>query len=162
MNAIDLLKEQHAALKALFKKIGKAEEADEKEELFTKIADDLAVHAAIEEKYFYPATKTTRTEELLREAVEEHLSQKRVIADLLDCPPDDPQFDAKIKVLMDAVQRHMEEEENDLFPKVKKLLDKDQLKTLGAQMEETAEELKAEGSPRLRVPGETAAPAPLD
>jgi hemerythrin superfamily protein len=162
MNAIELLKEQHAEVKDLFKKIDKAEEPDEKEELFTKIADNLAVHATVEEKYFYPATKSTRTEELLREAVEEHLSMKRVIADLLDCPPDDPQFDAKIKVLMDTVERHMEEEEDDLFPKVKKMIDKELLKTLGAQMEEAAEELKAEGSPRMRVPGETASPAPLE
>lgn len=161
MNAIELLKEQHVELKDLFKKIDKAQEPDEKEELFAKIADNLAVHAAIEEKFFYPATKSTRTEELLREAVEEHLSMKRIIADLLDCPPDDPQFDTKIKMLMETVERHMEDEE-DLFPKVKKMIDKELLMNLGAQMEEAADELKAEGSPRMRVPGETAAPAPLE
>jgi hemerythrin superfamily protein len=153
--------EQHAEIQDLFERIERAE-GDEKEELFTRIADDLAVHAAIEEQHFYPATRSARTEDLLREAVEEHLGMKRVIADLLDCPPDDPQFDAKIKVLMENMARHVEEEEGDLFPRVKKLLDQVDLEILGSEMEESAEELRAEGSPRMRVPGETASPAPLE
>lgn len=161
MNAIDLLQEQHAEVKELLEELEKAE-GEEKEDLFAKIADDLAVHAAIEEQHFYPATRSARSEDLLREAVEEHLAMKRVIADLLDCPPDDPQFDAKIKVLMENVDHHFEEEESDLFPKVRKLMDEAELEMLGAEMEESAEDLKAEGSPRMRVPGETAAPVPLE
>jgi len=65
---------------------------------FEQIADDLAVHAAIEEKHFYPATKSARTEDLLQEAVEEHLSVKRIIADLLEMDPAEAQFDAKIGI----------------------------------------------------------------
>ena len=161
MNAIDLLKQQHREVEKLFKKIEKAG-PDEKERLFDGLADALAVHAAIEEQHFYPATKDARTEELLEEAVEEHLSVKRIIADLLEMEPDDAQFDAKIKVLQEQVEHHVEEEEQELFPKVQKLHSKDELEDLGMLMEQTAEELKEQGAPRMEVPKETGASAPID
>ena len=161
MNAIDLLKQQHREVEKLFKKIEKAG-PDEKEQLFDELADSLAVHAAIEEQHFYPATKDARTEELLQEAVEEHLSVKRIIADLLEMEPDDAQFDAKIKVLQEQVEHHVEEEEGELFPKVQKLHSKDELEDLGVLMEQTAEELKEQGAPRMEVPKETGSAAPLD
>jgi hemerythrin superfamily protein len=161
VNAIDLLEMQHKEVKALFKKIENAS-GEEKRELFEKIADDLAVHATIEEKHFYPATKAARTEELLQEAVEEHLSVKRLIADLLEMNIDDPQFDAKIAVMKEQVEHHVEEEEGELFPKVKKLLSQDELEDLGVVMEDMAEELKEGGAPRAAVPAETGEAAPLE
>jgi hemerythrin superfamily protein len=161
VNAIDLLKQQHREVEKLFKKMEKAG-PEEKEKLFDELADSLAVHAAIEEQHFYPATKDARTEELLQEAVEEHLSVKRIIADLLEMEPDDAQFDAKITVLQEQVEHHVEEEEKELFPKVQKLHSKDELEDLGVLMEQTAEELKEQGAPRMEVPKETGSAAPLD
>ena len=161
MNAIELLEQQHREVEKLFDKIEKVE-SEEKQELFDEIADALAVHAAIEEQHFYPATKDARTEELLHEAVEEHLAVKRIIADLLEMEVDDPQFDAKIKVLKEQVEHHVEEEEKQLFPKVKKVHSKDELEDLGILMERTARELKEQGAPRMQVPSETGAAAPLD
>jgi hemerythrin superfamily protein len=161
VDAIELLKGQHEEVKAMFKKIEKAGE-EAKEELFEQIADALAVHATIEEKHFYPATKNARTEELLQEAVEEHLAVKRIIADLLEMSSDDPQFDAKITVLKENVEHHVEEEEGELFPKVRKLLNKNELEDLGVVMEDMAEELKASGAPRQSVPAETGEAAPLE
>ena len=161
MNAIELLKNQHEEAKALFKKIESAGD-EEKQELFERLADALAVHATIEEKHFYPATKNARTEELLQEAVEEHLAVKRLIADLLEMTPEDPQFDAKIAVLKENVEHHVEEEESELFPKVRKMLDMDELEDLGMVMEDMAEDLKASGAPRDAVPMETGSAAPLE
>jgi hemerythrin superfamily protein len=161
VNAIELLKQQHREVEKLLKKIEKAK-SDEKEELFDEIADSLAVHAAIEEQHFYPATKDARTEELLQEAVEEHLAVKRIIADLLEMEPDDPQFDAKITVLKENVEHHVEEEESELFPKVEKVHSKDEMEDLGVLMEQTAKELKEQGAPRMQVPAETGAAAPID
>jgi Hemerythrin HHE cation binding domain len=162
VNAIDLLVQQHKEAKQLFMKIEKTEEAEEKEELFDQLADALAVHSAIEEQHFYPATKDARTQELLQEAVEEHLSVKRIIADMLEMEPDDPQFDAKCKVLQEQVEHHVEEEETELFPKVRKTHSKDELEDLGVLMMQTAEELKKQGAPRMEVPKETGAAAPLE
>jgi hemerythrin superfamily protein len=161
VNAIELLTTQHKEVKALFRKIEMAE-GEEMRELFEALADAFAVHAAIEEQHFYPSTKSARTEELLQEAVEEHLSVKRIIADLLECQPSDPQFNAKIAVLQEQVEHHIEEEEGELFPKVKRMFGRDQLEDLGMVMEDFAEELKKGGSPREQVPKETGPLAPLE
>src|SRR5438067_12794774 len=160
MNAIALLKKQHEEAKELLAALEDAE-VEDKEELFEKLADALAAHAAIEEQHFYPATKDDRTADLLHEAVEEHLSVKRLIADLLDMPPSDAQFDAKVKVLKEQVEHHIEEEEGQLFPAVKKAHGAQELDDLGALMEETAEEL-LQSAPRNQVPLETGAAAPIE
>jgi len=161
VDAIELLMIQHEEAKALFKKIERAED-DEKQDLFERVADALAVHATIEEKQFYPATRNARTEEMLQEAVVEHLAAKRLIADLLEMTPDDPQFDAKIAVLKEQVEHHIEEEEQELFPEVRRMFKADELEDLGVAMEDMAEDLKAEGAPRESVPAETGPAAPLE
>src|SRR4051794_19560366 len=129
MNALDLLKKQHREVEALFEKYEKAGEKDfdMKEDLFVQIADNLSAHASIEERFFYPSVKSEDTEDILRESLEEHLSAKRIIADLLELEPQNEQFDAKMKVLQEEIEHHVEEEEGDLFPKVKKLMDNDSL-----------------------------------
>ena len=161
MNAIDLLEKQHREVEQLFKKFEKAEAEEEKQRLFEEIGDKLAIHAGIEEKHFYPATRTARTEDELREAVEEHLSVKRIIADLLEMEPSNPQFEPKVLVLKEQVEHHVEEEEEELFPKVKKMLSRDELDDLGTVMEDLAQELEA-GAPRESVPAETGSAAPLE
>jgi len=161
VDAIELLKMQHEEAKKLFEQIEAAED-EKKEDLFEQLADALAVHATIEEKHFYPATKNARTEELLQEAVEEHLGVKRLIADLLEMSPEDAQFDAKVKVLREQVEHHVEEEEGELFPKVRKMFKEDELDDLGVVMQDMADDLKAAGAPRESVPAETGSAAPLD
>jgi len=161
MNAIDLLKSQHREVSKLFSKLEKASKAADKTELFEEIADKLAVHAAIEEHHFYPAVKAKRTEDILLESLEEHLGIKRVIADLLEVSAEDETFDAKAKVLKEQVEHHVEEEESDLFPKVKRLFDKEQLEALGQEMSAEQAELEAEGEPRRSVPAETGHPASI-
>jgi hemerythrin superfamily protein len=154
VDAIELLESQHREMKSLFKKCEKAS-GESKRQLFERIADDLAVHAAIEEKHFYPATMSVRTEDLLAEAVEEHLSMKRIIADMLELDPAEAPFDARLAVLKEQVEHHIEEEEGDLFPKVKKMLSADEMEDLGFMMEEFAEDLESGGSVRDAVPAET-------
>jgi hemerythrin superfamily protein len=161
VNAIDLLTQQHEEVKGLFKKYEEATSADQRRKLFEQIADDLAVHTSIEEKHFYPATKSARTQDLLQEAVEEHLQAKRIIADLLEMEIDDARFDAKMTVLREEVDHHVEEEEGELFPRVKRLLSSDELEDLGMVMEDLAAELKEDGAPRAQVPAETGDAAPL-
>jgi hemerythrin superfamily protein len=155
MNAIKLLKQQHREVEALFKQLEKARSARPRRKAFEQIADKLAVHATIEEKHFYPAVNRQATEEILLEAVEEHLGVKRVIADLLDLEADDPTFEAKAKVLKDLVEHHVEEEEETLFPKVQKLIKADELAAIAEEMQSTMEELLENGSPRQAVPAET-------
>jgi len=163
MDAIELLTQQHREVEDLFtefEEMGEGETAA-REQLCQKISDALAVHITIEEQIFYPATKGARTEELLREAVEEHLAAKRVIADLLQTGPSDAQFSARMKVLQEQIEHHVKEEEKELFPAAKKVLDRDQLEELGDEMERLAKELSEAGEPRMAVPDETDRPAPI-
>ena len=156
-DAIEMLKEQHREVENLFKTFEELGEnaAKRKQGVFEKIADALAMHATIEEKHFYPAVKAKRTEDILLEALEEHLGIKRVIADLLKIDSSDETFDAKVKVLKEQVEHHVEEEESDLFPKVKKVLGKAELTAVAATMQETMKRLMAKGDARKAVPGET-------
>ncbi|KFE67813.1 hemerythrin domain-containing protein [Hyalangium minutum] len=162
MDALDLLKEQHDEVNTLFKKFEKLEEGSTAElrELFVMIADRLSAHATIEEQFFYPSIKTDKTEDLIREAVEEHLGVKRIIADLLEMEPSDEQFAAKMKVLMENVEHHVEEEEDEMFKLVRKVLDKDQRFALGVQMKAEFDELM-KGEPRNEVPMQTDEAAPV-
>jgi hemerythrin superfamily protein len=161
VDAIELLKNQHAEAKKLFDQIEKAEGA-EKQDLFERLADALAVHATIEEKHFYPATNSARSEGLLQEAVEEHLTVKRLIADLLNLSPEDARFDARMTVLEEQVEHHVAEEEGELFPKVRKMLGEDELEDLGLLMEDAAEEIEAGGAPRQSLPAQAGSAAPLE
>jgi hemerythrin superfamily protein len=163
MDAIELLESQHREVEELFEKFEAAGEnaRKTKQTLCQQISDKLAVHAEIEEKLFYPESKSEDTEEILRESVEEHLAVKRVLADLLETEVTDEQFDARMKVLKEQVEHHVEEEEDELFPKVRKALSEDELDDLGSRMEELAEDVLAQGSPSKDIPGQTDSPAPI-
>ena len=161
MNAIDLLEQQHREVEELFEEFEGAGDGavKTKERLCREISDALAIHAEIEEKLFYPESKQENTEEILRESVEEHLAMKRIVADLMESGPSDDQFEAKVKVLQEQVEHHVEEEEKELFPKVRKDLSKDELDDLGERMQRLADELEAGGAPSQAIPGQTDSPA---
>jgi hemerythrin superfamily protein len=163
VNAIEMLKQQHREVEELFEEFeGAGENAKKtKERVFQRIANALALHAELEEKLFYPESKTDETEEMLRESVEEHLSVKRVIADLLQAGPEDEQFDARVKVLKEQVEHHVEEEEGELFPKVQKASSDEELEDLGNRMQQMAEELEEEGEPSKNIPDQTDAPSQI-
>jgi hemerythrin superfamily protein len=160
MNALDLLRKQHREAEVLFAKLAKAP-ADRKEAIFHQLADALAVHTVIEEKHFYPASVDgPEVEALLRASLEEHLGVKRLISDLLEIDVDDPTFDAKVNVLEEQVRHHVKEEENELFPRVQKLLDPTALDALGQTMAATAKALEGT-EPRNAVPSQTLSAPPL-
>jgi general stress protein 26/hemerythrin-like domain-containing protein len=161
MTATQMLKEQHREVEELFKQLEETRSAEGRRRVFEQIADSLAVHATIEERHFYPGVKAKGTEDLLAEAVEEHLEIKRVIADLLELDADDDSFAAKAKVLQEDVEHHVKEEEDELFPKVEKLIDEETLVAIAEAMQETQAELLREGNPREAVPSETDHAAPI-
>lgn len=165
MNALKLLVSQHREVDELFEELEATGDDAKKaqERLCGEISDALAVHSEIEEKIFYPEAKdaSPELEELLRESVEEHLSVKRLVADIMERGVDDENFRARMKVLKDQVRHHVAEEEHDLFPEVKRACDDETLEDLGYRMQEMADDLEAEGEPSARLPGQTDEPAPL-
>ena len=158
MDAIRLLKQQHREVEDLFKKFEGSKKPREREQFFFGIADSLAVHAAIEERYLYPAVRTRQTEEHIAEAYDEHLEIKKLLIDAMNST-EEPGFDGKVAALKGAVEHHVEEEEGELFPKVKKLLGDDALEALGQPMEGVAVEMLAAGGARHQVRVESEPPA---
>jgi hemerythrin superfamily protein len=163
IDVLELLESQHAEVDELIEQLEGG--AGDRMALFAELADKLAAHAAVEEKIFYPAVMDASTSELLHESVEEHLTIKRLLADMLELDPDDDEdcdrFAAALSLLKEQVTHHAhEEEEAKLFPLVERLLDEDELAALGNEVLSMFEEL-IEHQPRQQVPGETAEPAEL-
>jgi hemerythrin superfamily protein len=150
MDAIALLKSQHRLVEELFSRFEKADDEAQKHALFDEIADNLAVHCAIEEQFFYPAVRARQTEEELEEAYDEHLDAKKIILDAMG-HPDAPGFDGKVAALQGAIEHHVEEEEGELFPAVEKLLLPEALEALGQIMEREALRLMEQGAPRRHI-----------
>lgn len=161
MDAIELLISQHRAMEGLCKQVLKAEDDDERMALFRRAGDELTTHIASEEEVFYPAVRAARTEDILLESLEEHLSLKRLLADLLELDPADKTFEAKFKVLSEQMEHHHKEEEEHLFPKVLRLLAPADRKLLGEEMLDLQERMADEGRPRCSVIGQTDTAAPL-
>jgi hemerythrin superfamily protein len=145
-DAIALLKADHKEVSDLVARYeaGKDRMADSKKAaLAEEICRDLTVHAQIEEEIFYPACRdhVEDAEELLAEARVEHQSLKELIAKIQENEPGSEEFDAQVKVLGEYTKHHVKEEQNELFPKVRKS-DMD-LKALGAELAERKQELMA-------------------
>jgi hemerythrin superfamily protein len=140
-DAIALLKEDHRTVEKLFKQFEEAKGEGRKEKLARQICLELTVHTAIEEEIFYPACKgKIEDEDLLKEAYVEHDSAKLLMAEIeAGSGETDDFFDAKVQVLSEQIEHHVEEEEKDLFPKVRKA-DID-LDALGEQMAARKKEL---------------------
>jgi hemerythrin superfamily protein len=144
MKATDLLKKQHKEVKALFKKIEKTQNGRARRQLLDEIASALEGHTIIEEEMFYPAVRgleTQKAEAMVLEAFEEHHVVKLVLAELPTVNPDDERFEAKMTVLSELVLHHADEEEKDMFRLAQKL-GKDELESLGEQMEQRFEAVR--------------------
>ena len=141
MDAIVLLKNDHKTVEKLFKQFEKASDGDNdgKRKLVDQIIEELSVHAFIEEQVFYPVARAAvpETEEHVLESLEEHHIVKWVLEELRNTGPEDERFDAKVSVLMENVRHHVEEEESEWFPQVRKELGRKRLQELGEQLEKT-------------------------
>lgn len=131
MKATDLLEKQHRRAEAAFKKLeaGKSDPAP----ILQQLADELTAHMVIEEKLFYPAVRKL-DEDMVFESFEEHAIASFALARLLSCEPDDPRFKARVVALKELIEHHVEEEEEELFPKVDAKMDESANQQLGAEM----------------------------
>jgi hemerythrin-like domain-containing protein len=141
MKATDLLKQQHEEVKELFEKIESAARTATKRQLFTELAANLVAHDGIERELFYPACEEKMgMTDLLGEALVEHGLVEFSLYQADEALGKDD-FDYKLKVLQEALEHHIDEEERELFPKVNRAFDKETLETLGGELEEKFEEL---------------------
>lgn len=161
-DAVKLLTSQHREMETLLQQIADTHGDERTKELFLHAADRLTVHIKAEEEIFYPAVHEACTEDDLLESLEEHLSLKRLLADLMALEPTDKAFEPKFKVLKEQTEHHHREEEEHLFPEVLKLLDDNRRDALGKAMLARQFELTKQGAPRAAMPNETASAAPLE
>jgi Hemerythrin HHE cation binding domain len=166
MNAIELLKADHAKVQELFRQYEKA--GGQQREIAEQIFTELEIHATLEEELFYPALQgcvkpaileleplsaeedtedeaadlMAEDEDLVTEALEEHREVNILIATLRAFDPGDAQFQSKFAELWEGVEAHVGMEEDELMPDAEAVLD-DELERLGRQMEERKEKLMA-------------------
>jgi hemerythrin superfamily protein len=144
-DAVALLKADHRTVEDLFEQFEKASGEGRKQKLATQICTELSIHATIEEEIFYPACEGKVEDDLLKEAFVEHDGAKVLIAEIIAGAPSDDFYDAKVKVLQEQIEHHVEEEEKrleGLFSQARAAgIDMD---ALGEQLAARKAELKAE------------------
>ena len=157
-DAIALLKADHRAVEELFEKFEKASGEGRKQTVAEEICLELSVHAQIEEEIFYPACEGKVEEDLLKESYVEHDGAKLLIGEIMNGGPGDEFYDAKVKVLQEEIEHHVQEEEKrmeGLFAQARKAgLDMESLGAeLAARKAELTEQFRASGvpTPQLRT-----------
>ena len=152
-DAIALLKADHRKVEGLFADFEKATQAARKQALAQQICMELKIHTIIEEEIFYPACEGKIEEDLLAEAYVEHDAAKVLIAQIEESTPDAEFYDAKVKVLSEEIEHHVEEEEKrmeGMFAQARKAgLDMD---ALGEQMAARKRSLIDEGKAGGELP----------
>ena len=163
----------HEEVDRLFKQFEKLTDRAQKskQKLVMKMTRELAIHAAIEEMLFYPAVRTAALKASTRagekaaddvlEALEEHHIVKWTLSELEKMKPEDERYQAKVTVLIESVRHHVEEEQQELFPKARKLLGAEMLEELGQRMEKAKKIAPTHPHPRApdSPPGNIAAGA---
>lgn len=147
MDAITLLKDDHKTVKQMFRRFDKLKDVEDHEELGAlcrEFCAELQAHAAIEELIFYPAARRAIGEDdIILEAGEEHHVVDVLIEELGGMEPSDEHYAAKATVLIEMVKHHIEEEETEMFPKVREALGRKALVEIGEQMQTTKDEMRS-------------------
>ena len=144
-DAIALLKADHRKVEELFEQFEKASGDGRKQKLALEICKELTIHTILEEEIFYPACEGNVEEDLLKESVVEHDAAKVMIAEIEAGEPSDDFYDAKVKVLQEEIEHHVQEEEQRGKGMFAQARDSDMdLDALGEQMARRKEQLMAE------------------
>lgn len=147
-DAVALLKADHREVEKLFAQFEKARSDKVKKSVAEKICMELRVHTQIEEEIFYPVSREyLKDDAIVDEAVVEHASAKDLITEIEQMEPGEDLYDAKVKVLSELIEHHVEEEEKEYFPEAKKT--EMDMKAVGAQMAARKEELMSQMAPPL-------------
>ena len=147
MKATLLLKRDHQTISGLFRDLERlaADDPRGRRELLARVRSEIEIHVRLEEELFYPElAKVEEAEDLVREARTEHDLVKDLLAEIGRMRSDDPDYAAKIAVLRENVEHHVEEEESEIFPLAKRHLSGERLEKIADQIERRREELVAQ------------------
>ena len=153
MEATALLMEDHDVLRRLFRAYVGADDSLSRRRLVKEIKGVLEAHSRIEEEVFYPAVMRVRSEQArdcVRTGLEDHHVLDGMVAELEGLEADDANFDAKVSLLRDSVERHLRTEEERMFAEARIHLTDERLERLGREM--AALRQAAPGGPAVAVP----------
>ncbi len=147
--AFESLKQDHRKVADLFSQAEAATTDKQKQQLFEQIKTELENHTQIEETVLYPALqKYEDLKDYVLEAIEEHRQVKTLLQEIERLTDGSEKFDAKLKVMKENVEHHVEEEENEMFPDAQKTLSKDELSALEQELEAAKKSLSKATSAR--------------
>jgi len=136
MDALQLLRQDHQAVKDLFDQVDDAEDGKQRKRIFDQIDTQLNIHSHIEETVFYPEMrKIEELKEMVEEALQEHQEVKTLLEEIEGLDPEGEEFSASLEELIENVEHHVAEEEDEMFPKVREQCDQAALDRLGDQLE---------------------------
>ena len=143
MNAIEMIKQDHRRIDALFTKFLETESDMTQEQLFQEIETGLNTHAEMEEHVLYPALKPL-AEDKIDEALQEHTEVKELLAEVLDVDLDEDEFESHFNKLMEDVRHHVEEEEspNGILELARKNFDETKLSEMAAEMQNIQQRIR--------------------
>ncbi|HEY6098253.1 MAG TPA: hemerythrin domain-containing protein [Anaeromyxobacter sp.] len=134
MDAIQLILSDHRDVEKLFKEFERAARAGDvprQAEIVRSLVRELSIHAAVEEQFVYPLLRERAGEARVLEALEEHHGAKVTLDELGALPAGHPRRAAKVRLLAESVRRHVQEEERELLPALKRTLEDRELRQLG-------------------------------
>jgi hemerythrin-like domain-containing protein len=138
MNAIELLMQDHKEASSMMDQLEVADKGDRSaKDIFLQLKEALTLHTQIEEQIFYPALKNHKeTSDMVPEALEEHQEVDHILAEMSGLNPGNDEFMDKLTELRDSIEHHVEEEENEMFPKAEQVLGQSRLQEMGSQMQQ--------------------------
>jgi hemerythrin superfamily protein len=148
MNVVELLKKDHKAVDILFQKVNANQDGDNTD-LFEQIRAELEAHTHAEETVFYPYLEQNGDEELkkiTKEGIEEHRQAKMFLKELSGLKSESEKFEPKMKVLMEDIKHHVQEEEGQMFPMVEEQFNEETLRDLGEAVEKEKAKFQKSGS----------------
>lgn len=136
MNAIDLLKQDHDKVKQLFQRFESSDDESLHRRLFEEIKTELQTHSHIEEAVFYPAVeeKDDELNEMVQEAYDEHAEVSDLLEEIDELNKGGSELRPKVIELKDIVEHHVQEEENEMFPKVRQAMGEEELSRMGQEL----------------------------
>ena len=153
MNAIELLKQDHQEAADMMDELETADKGsmNTTKEMFRQLKEALTLHTQIEEQVFYPALEQhEETKDMIGEAYTEHNEVKEMLAEMSTMAAGSDEFMDKLTELRDSIEHHVEEEENELFPKAESVLGESRLREMGRQMQQMKEGKSATATNRRK------------
>ncbi len=138
MDGIEALEKDHDRIRSLFSELEGTADPQELQDSFEKLGNILTIHAEAEERVLYPEARNCEgTTELIDKGHQEHDKGDQMVLSIKSVSPNESEFQEKVRELQEFMLNHLDEEENELFPKVRQCMSDRKLENLGTQLQET-------------------------